>query len=111
MLLHPEVGEIADIAGEDLGLAERGRLTGLVGEAEEELAGLEGRARAGRGLDAGALDHGLRQSVAVAEMLVRVLERWGRLQVQARDHLDTRLGDEALVLFPATLALGDVLRE
>src|SRR5262249_13648174 len=111
VLLHPDVGDVAPVLGKDLGLRHYGNYATLVGIAEKELAGLDGRPGAGRGHDAGALDHRLRQAVPISEMLVSIFERRDRLEVEGGQHLDAALFHESLVLSSATLALRHVARE
>ena len=85
----------------------------FVGVAEEELARLQRRARARGRHVARPFDHRLRQPVAVAEVIVRVVERRRRLQVERRRALRRRDTGENIAGAPrnAPLALRDVARE
>src|SRR2546430_16687767 len=70
------------------------------------------RAGAGRRHFASALDDRLRAPVAVAEMVVRVVERRRRLQVQRREHLHAlALRNEFVVLYLAATTLGSIAGE
>ena len=60
----------------------------------------------------GAFDDRLREPVAVAEVIVRIIERRRRLQIQRRKHLYAFAPrDELFVLGLAALALGGVAGE
>src|SRR5439155_11872339 len=69
VLLQPAIGHVAAVAGEDPRLREIGRRPVLVGVTHDELAGLERRAGAGRWHITRSLDDGLREPVAVAEVV------------------------------------------
>ena len=74
--------------------------------------GLSGAPGAGRRDLASAFDDRLREPVAVAEMVVCVVEWRRRLQVQRREHLHAfALRDEFVVLDLAALPLGGVAGE
>ena len=109
MLLQAAIGHVAAVAGENFGLRQIGGRSVFVRVAEDEFARLERRAGAGRRHFAGAFDDRLRKPVAVAEMVVRIVERRRRLQVQRREHLHAfALCDELVVLGDAACALGGV---
>ena len=92
---------IAAVAGQNFRLRQVGGRSVFVRVAEDELAWLERRAGAGRRYVAGAFDDRLREPVAIAEVVVRVIERRRRLQVQRREHLNAfALRDEFCVLRP-----------
>src|SRR5215471_17318213 len=74
VLLEPAVGEIAPVLGKDLGLGLTDRRAIFVRIAEDELAGLQGRAGARRRHVSRALDDWLREPVAVTEMVVGIVE-------------------------------------
>ena len=66
----------------------------------------------GVGVDAHALDFGLRHAIAVAEVIVCVLERRSGFEVERRERLHAReLWRVLLVLPDAALAFRDVARE
>ena len=113
VLLEAPVGEKAAVARQDLGLRQRDRSAVLVGVAEEKLSRLERRARAWRRHLAGSLDRRLRQPIAVAEMVVRVVERRCRLEVECRKHFDTGATRDAYCScsVDTSLALRDITRE
>ena len=74
--------------------------------------GLSGAPGAGRRYLASAFDDRLREPVAIAEVIVGIIEWRRRLQVQRRKHLDAfALRDEFVVLHPAALTLGVVAGE
>ena len=82
---------------------------GFVGVAQEEFARLQRRARTGRRNFARTLNRGLRQSVTVAEVVVRMIERRCRLQIERRERFHAwELGGVLLVLSDAALALRNV---
>jgi hypothetical protein len=64
-----------------------GHVAVFVGVAEDEFARLQRTARAGRRLVARALDDRLREPVTVTEVVVRVVERRGGVEVERREHL------------------------
>src|SRR6185312_17293548 len=69
-------------------------------------------ARAGRRLVARALDDRLREPVTVAEVVVRVVERRGGVEVERREHLHPFASrDEPSMLGLATLALRTIAGE
>ena len=108
VLLQAAVGRVAAVAAEDFRLGLAGHVAVLVGIAEDEFARLQRAARAGRRLVARALDDRLRQPVAVAEVVVRVVERRGGVEVERREHLHPLASrDECSMLRLAALALRD----
>ena len=109
VLLQPAIRQVAAVTGQDLGLRQAGGETAFVGVAEEELPWLERRARAGCRYFPHFLDHRLRQSIAVAEVVVRMIQRGGRLQVQDREGFDTGELRSVLLVLP-NAALADTLR-
>ena len=112
VLLEPAIGHEAAVAGQDFRLRQVGGRPVLVRVAEDELTRLERGARAGRRYVARALDHRLRKPVAITEVIVRVIEGRGRLEIERREHLDAfALGEELVVLGHATLALGGIAGE
>src|SRR4029077_3417277 len=87
VLLEPPIGHEAAVAGEDFRLRQRRIHTALIRVTENELARLERGSRTGRRLVTRALDHRLREPVAVVEMIVRVIEGRGRLEIERRERL------------------------
>src|SRR4030095_12947293 len=83
------IGHVTAVTGKDLRLRQIGGRAVFVRVSEDELARLQGRAGAGRRLLAGAFDDRLRKPVAIAEVVMRIVERRGGLQVQRREQLDT----------------------
>src|SRR5207302_883054 len=75
MLLQAAIGHIAAVAGKNFWLRQIGGRPVFIRVPEDEFARLERRARAGRWHFASALNDRLREPVAVAEMVVRVVER------------------------------------
>ena len=74
--------------------------------------GFSGAPEPGVGILAGAFDDRLRKPVVIAEVIVRIVERRGRLHVQGREHLHAvALRDELCVLHLATPALRGVAGE
>ena len=109
MLLQAAIGHVAAVAGKNFWLRQIGGRSVFVRISENEFARLERRTGPGRGHFAGAFDDRLREPVAVAEVVVCVVERWRRLQVQRREHLHAlALCDEPVVLVLAALALSSV---
>src|SRR5262249_91510 len=99
VLLEPPIGHEAAIAGEDLRLRERRTGSGFVRVGEGEFARLEWGTRARRRLISRSLDDRLREPVAVAKVIVRVIERWRRFEVETREHFHPRaLREEFAVL-------------
>ena len=112
VFLQAAIGHVAAVAGKDFRLRQIGARSVLVRVAEDEFARLERRAGARRRRLAGAFDDRLRKPVAVAEVIVRIVERRRRLQVQRRKHLHAlALRDEFFVLDLATAALGGIAGE
>ena len=103
---------IAAVAGQNFWLRQIGGRSVFVRVAEDEFARLERRAGAGRWHFASALDDRLGKPVAVAEMVMRVVERRRRLQVQRGEHLNAfALCDEFGVFDLTAIALGGVTGE
>src|SRR5204862_6481406 len=98
-------------ARQELRLGQRPPAPGSGGGAEKELARLERRAGSRSGLLSGPLDHRLRQPVAIAEVLVRMVERRNRLEIETRERPDTARRPELCMLPAASFALGYVARE
>ena len=112
MLLQAAIGHVAAVAGKNFGLRQIGGRSVFVRVPEDEFARLERRAGAGRRHFASAFDDRLREPVAVAEMVVRIVERRRRLQVQRGEHLNPFAPrDELIVLGQAALALSGVAGE
>ena len=88
MFLQPPIRHVATVARQHLRLGKIGDWAVLVGIAEDELTRLQRRTRAGGGFLAGALHHRLRESVAEPEMVVGVVERWCRVEVEERQTPD-----------------------
>src|SRR6516165_10528322 len=73
---------------------------------EDEFTRLERRTRAGCGRLATAFNDGLRESIAIAEVVVRIDKWWYGRQVKRREHFHVpALRDEFVVLRHASLAL------
>ena len=84
----------------------------LVRVPKDEFARLERRAGAGCRRLARAFNDRLRKPVAVAEVIVRIVERRRRLQIQRREHFHAlALGYELFVLQLAAPVLGAVAGE
>ena len=112
MLLQAAIGHVAAVAGKNFGLRQIGGRSVFVRVAEDEFTRLERRAGAGRRHLAGALDDRLREPVAIAEVVVCIVERRRRLQVQRREHLNAFAPrDELVVLRLAAPALGGIAGE
>jgi len=79
MLFQAAISHVAAIAGQNFRSWQIGGRSVFVRVPEDEFARLERRAGAGRWHFASALDDRLREPVAVAEMVVRVVERRRRL--------------------------------
>src|SRR6266536_2282545 len=79
MLLQAAISHVAAVAGQNFRLWQIGGRSVFVRVAEDEFARLERRAGAGRRHFASALDDRLREPVAVAEMVVCIVERRRRL--------------------------------
>ena len=106
MLLQPAIGHEAAVARESFGLRQIGGRSSLVRVTEDEFTRLERRAGARGQHLATAFNDGLRESIAIAEVVVRIDEwRYGR-QVKRREHVHVAaLRDEFVVLRHASLAL------
>ena len=89
----------AAIARQHLRLGQIGRPV-LVGIAEDELARLQRRARPRRRLVTRSLDHRLRQPVPEPEVIVGVIERRRRVQIQYRQTAHTVAPGHQLVVHP-----------
>ena len=109
MLFEPPIGEKAAVPRQDLGLRQRSCVAVLVRIPEEKLAWLERRTRTGDQFATEALDRRFRHAIAVAEMIVRVVERRGRLEIERRERFNPgELCRVLLVLANAALSFGDV---
>ena len=84
VLLKPPVGHVAAVARQHLGLRQISGRPVFVGIAQDELAGFQRRSRARRRLLTGSLHHRLRQPVSEAEVVVGVVKRRRRVQVEDR---------------------------
>src|SRR6478672_4707991 len=112
MLLQAAIGHVAAVAGKNFWLRQIGGRSVFVRVTEDEFTRLERRAGARRRHFASTLDDRLREPVAVAEMVVRVVERRRRLQVQRREHLHAlALRNEFVVLYLAAITLGSITGE
>src|SRR5204862_7584772 len=79
---------------------------------EKELTWLERRSRTGRRFDTHSFDLRLRHPIAVAEVVVRVLEWRKCLEIERRQHFDPgKLRGILLVFTDAALSFRDVTRE
>src|SRR4029077_329433 len=106
MLLQPAIGHVAAVARENFGLRQIGGRSGFVRITEDEFTRLELRTGAGGRHLATAFNDGVRESIAIAEVIVRIDEwRYGR-QVKRREHFHVAaLRDEFVMLRHASLAL------
>ena len=112
MLLQAAVGHETAVARKNLRLRERWRIAVFVWVAEDELAGFEQPTGAGRWLVAATLDDRLREPVAKAEVIVRVVERRSRLKVERGKHFHAWASREVLVVLRhAAVALRDIARK
>ena len=112
MLVHPPVGQKAAVARQDLGLQQWAGVAVFIRIPEEKLARLERRACAGRRLNAQALDLRLRHAVAIPEMVVRIVERRRRLEIECRQRFDPgELRGISLVFAHAALSFRNITRE
>ena len=74
--------------------------------------GFNGSPEPGVGSSPVALDHRLRQTVAVAKMIVSVIKRWDGLKVEHREDLDAgTAGDKLLVFKDAPVVFRVISRE
>src|SRR5262249_27643595 len=89
VLLQSAVREIASVPRQDLGLRQR-HVAVLVRIPEEELARLEGSSGARGWRDPRSLDFRLRHAIAISEVIVGVLERRRRLEIERRQRFDAR---------------------
>ena len=111
VLLQSPVGHVASIAAQDFWLRQIGRPV-LVGIAEDELARLQRRARPRRRHFTRALDHRLRQPVAEPEVIMCVIERRRRVQIQHRQTAHTLAPGHKLVVFSRGASMfGVIARE
>ena len=101
VLLHPAIGHKASVAREDLRWRQ-GHGAVLVRVTEDKLSGLEGRTGAGRRHFTRALDHRLGKAVAVAEMIMGVIERWDGLNIKRRERFDAFAFGQELGMFERT---------
>src|SRR6476620_7641152 len=106
MLLQPPIGHVATVARYNFGLRQIGGQSGFVWVTEDEFARLERRAGAGCWHLATAFNDGLRESIAIAEVVVRI-DEWGHGgQVKGRENFHvSALRDKFVVLHHAPLAL------
>ena len=112
MLVHLAIGEKAAVPRQDLGLGQWAGVAVFIRIPEEELARLERRACTGSRLDAHALDLRLRHAIAIAEMIVRIVERRSGLEIECRERFHPgELRRVLLVLANAALSFRDVTRE
>ena len=112
VLVHPAIGEKAAVPRQDVGLRQWAGVAVFIRIPEEELARLERRACTGRRLDAHALDLRLRHAIAIAEMIVRIIERRSGLEIECRERFHPgELRRVLLVLAHAALPFSDVTRE
>ena len=112
MLRKPAVGHVAAVARESFGLRAVGYDTVFVWIAEDELTRLQRIPGAGRRFFARLLNHRLRQTVAVAKMIVSVAERRNGVKVEHGEDLDAgAVGDKLLVLDDAAVVFRVVARE
>ena len=108
----PAVGHVAAVARENFGLRAVGYDAVFVRVAKDELARLQRIAGARRRLLARSLDDRLRETVAVAEMIVSIVKRRNGLKVEHREDLDAgAVGDKLLVLRDAAVMFRIVPRE
>ena len=112
MFLQTAIRHETAVARKDLRLRLLNGGAVFIRVAEYEFARLQRRAGAGRRLFAGAFDGRLGEPVAVAEMIVSIIERRRRLQIERRQHLHAFAPrDELLVLGAAALAFGGIAGE
>ena len=98
MLLQAAVRHEAAVAGQDLGLRQVRDRPILIRVSEDELARFQRCARTRRGFLTRALHHRLRQPVAETEVVVGVVERRRRVQVEERQAADAVGAGEQLVV-------------
>src|SRR5262245_2149938 len=86
MLLQPAIRHVTAVARENFGLRQISRRSGFIRVTEDEFTRLERGAGAGCRHLATVFNDGLRESITVAEVVVRIDEwRYGR-QVERREH-------------------------
>ena len=111
VLLQPPVGHVASIAAQDFWLRQIGRPV-LVGIAEDELSRLQRRAGPRRRLFTRSLDHQLRQPVPEPEVIMCIIERRRRVQIQHRQTAHTLAPGHKLVVFSRGASMfGVIARE
>ena len=98
MFLQPPVRHVAAVARQHLGLGQIGDRPVFVGIAEDELAGLQRCTGTRCRLLARSLHHRLRQPVAEAEVVVGVVERRRRVEVEVRQAAHAVGAGEQLVV-------------
>src|SRR4030095_15317750 len=100
------------MARQNFGLWQVGGRSVFVGIAEDEFTGLEGSTSAWCRHFAGALDDRLREPITVTKVVMCIIERRSRLEVQRRQHLNAfTLCDELVMLDLAARALGAIASE
>ena len=82
MLLQSAIRHEGAISRENFRLRQRDKLAALVHMSENEFTRLYGRARTGGRLYSASFDLRFRDPIAVAEMLVRVVERRNAVKVK-----------------------------
>src|SRR5262245_10249620 len=111
VLLHLPIREKASVLRQDLGLQERD-VAVLVRVPEEELSWLERSSGTRRRRDPHSVDFRLRHAIPISEMIVGVLERRRRLEIERRQRFDARKLRGILLMFlAAPLPLRRVARE
>ena len=112
VFLQTPIRHEAAVARKDLGLRLLSRGAVFVRVAENEFARLQRRAGAGSRIFAGAFDGRLREPVTVSKVIVSVIERRRRLQIERRQQFHAFAArDQLLVLGPAALAFGGIASE
>ena len=109
MLLQAAISHVAAVAGQNFRLRQIGGRSVFVRVAEDEFAGFERPPGAGCRNLSGAFHDRLGEPVAVAEMVMCIVERRRRLQVQRREHLHAFAPCHEVGVFDLTAtALGGV---
>jgi hypothetical protein len=82
VFLKPHIGDIAAVARKNLRLRQPGRRSIFIRIAEKKFSCTNRRTRAGRWLTIYSLDVGLRQTIAIPEVLMRIGKRRNGFQIE-----------------------------
>ena len=111
-VLPSEIGDVAAVAREDVGLRHDGMYTTLIDVSEKNSPAFSGLSRAACRAGIDSFDEWMRESIAIAEVFVRVGEGWNCFEIQGGEDVDSiDLIEVASVLLPASLAFGLIARK